>query len=656
MRLAAWAALIVGAASLLHAQDLRAGNTLLADSFDRFTSATADLGKLPGTERPWVKRIPALDGKPAEGLITAARGAVTIGYSSGSNPCDTGLAVDGFTVADGVVSLTVGPSQMAGRGHTAIVSYRAADVQAAAGGMADGAYHVEVAPDWSGSRDVILRYGKERLAVADITAARGLQDPHRVRVAFSGDHHQVWLDDKLVMDFWEAASDRTAAGHVGFGGYYSIGTFDDFSVAEVVGGPTSAADTKGQLRPLLFQGRPFFVLGTYDAPRDGDLAEWLEAGCNTTLFHVADPKTTPAQRREQIEKDIAWARPHNTALIYFPAIDFYARTNGKPTVPTPDQTAPMVAQLQEMLAITGRDRQTFGYCTFDEPENVLHPAYADWEKRKDVGLGEWIGSGFKWLYDTLKAGDPDAYVMPIIAWWTTYEATAPIYDVNLPDEYPQRGAPLSGDLFNAVYDAAKAADAARAKGRTGFVYMPPCFDVIEAPWRAATVAEFRYLCFGPLTQGAQGLLTWRLGRATLPYRRAVIYPVYRQIKPLIPWLLGERCDERVTSDADAPTVDYLKKLPVRVRTVAGETIEKVEVAGVSDCSHCLRRRPDNTYLLLAVNNRREPLTVTFTLQGLGDLPETALETLQYARTPLSGGQIRETFEPFGVRAWVIEPK
>jgi hypothetical protein len=192
--------------------------------------------------------------------------------------------------------------------------------------------------------------------------------------------------------------------------------------------------------------------------------------------------------------------------------------------------------------------------------------------------------------------------------------------------------------------------------------MPPCFDVIEPPYRAATLTEFRYLCFGPLTQGAQGLLPWRLARASLPYRRAVIYPVYRQIKPLIPWLLGERCDlssegtPRVTSDADAPSVDYLKKLPVRVRTVAGETIEKAEVAGVADCSHCLRRRPDNTYLLLAVNNRREPLTVTFTLKGLGELPATALETLQYARTPLSGGQIKDTLEPFGVRAWIIEPK
>jgi len=656
MKLAARALLLLGVASLLHAQDLRPGQPLLADNFDRFTAATPDLGKLPGTDHPWVKRVPTLDGKLADGHITAAQGAVAIGYSSGANLCDTGLAVDGFTLADGAISLTVGPSHMAGRGHTGIISYRAASVQAAAGGQMDGAYHVEVAPDWSGSRDVVLRYGKERLAVADIADKRELQEPHRLQVAFLGDHHQVRLDDQLVIDFWESTGGRTGAGCVGFGGYYSIGTFDDFVVAEVVAGPATAVDTKGQLRPLTFQGRPFFVLGTYEAPGEADLAEWLEAGCNTATFYCADAKATPAQRREQIEQAIAWARPHNTALIYFPTIDFYARVGDKPTVPTPEQTVPKIAALKEMLALTGQDPQTLGYCTFDEPENVLYPSYKDWENRKDVGLGEWIGAGFKWLYDTLKAGDPDAYVMPIIAWWTTYEATASIYDVNVPNEYPQQGAPLSGDLYNAVYDAAKAADAAKAKGRTGFVYMPPCFDIIEAPWRAATLAEFRYLCFGPLTQGAQGLLPWRLGRATQPYRHAVIYPVFRQIKPLLPWLLGERCDGRVTSDADAPTVDYLKKLPVRVRTVAGETIEKVETPGVADCSHCLRRRPDNTYLLLAVSNRREPLTVSFTLQGLGELPETALETLQYARTPLADGQLKDTIEPFGVRAWIIEPK
>lgn len=638
------------------AQDLEPGRVLLADNFDRFTTATPDLGLLPGTQYRWVKRLPTLDGKLAENHITGSQGGVNIGYSSGANICDPGLAVDGFKLADGVVSLTIGPSHMANRGHTGLVSYRAGDLPSAGGSSTPGAYHVEVAPDWAGTRDVILRYGAERLAVADVADSRKLDEPHKLQVAFLGDHHQVRLDGKLVIDFWEGASGLTGPGYVGFGGYYSIGTFDDFAVAEVKAGPATAVDTKGQLRPLQFQGRPFFVLGTYEAPEPEDEAEWLEAGCNTATFYTGDPKGTPAQRKAYLEQAITWARKHNTAVIYFPTVDFFGRAGDKPTVPTPAERGPMVAQLKEMLAVTGADRQTLGYCTFDEPENSLYEAYKDWDQRKDAGLGEWIGTGFRWLYEALKAGDPDAYVMPIIAWWTTYEQTAPIYDVNVPNEYPQRGAPLSADLFQAVYDAAKAGDAAKLKGRTGFVYMPSCFDMIEAPWRAATVAEFRYLCFGPLTQGAQGLLPWRLGRATLQYRRAVIYPVFRQVKPLVPWLLGERCDEKVASTGDAPTVDYLRKLPVRVRTVAGETLERTEVAGVNDCSHCLRRRPDNTYLLLAVNNRREPLDVTFTLKGLGELPAMALETLEYAQTPITDGQITTRLEPFGVRAWIIEPK
>ena len=80
--------------------------------------------------------------------------------------------------------------------------------------------------------------------------------------------------------------------------------------------------------------------------------------------------------------------------------------------------------------------QTLGYWAFGEPENALYRAYAAWDQKKDQGLAEWIAEGMKWTYETLKSGDPDAYVMPTIAWWTTYEVLAPLYDVNAPNEYP----------------------------------------------------------------------------------------------------------------------------------------------------------------------------------------------------------------------------
>lgn len=644
------------ALSIATAQNLRPGRVVLKDNFNRLTASAPDFGTVPGTAYNWVKRVPVVNGKPLETLITASNGAVDIRYSSGNNPHDTGLAVDGFKVADAVISLVVGPTTMAGRAHGASLSYRAATVQAAAGAVQPNAYHVELAEDWSGSRDVLLRYGTETLAVADVAPVHSQTDSYRVRVAFVGDHHQVWLDGQRVIDYWESAMGRTTAGYVGFGGFYSAGTFDDFVVSEVRVGEEARTAADGQLRPLLFQGRPFFVLGTFDPPSKEMLPEWLAAGCNATLFHVAEAKLTAAQRRQQIEDDIAWARPHNIALIWYPIVDFYSHQDDKVLPARPADIPAKAAVLKEMLAVTAKNRQTFGYWTFDEPENHLYPAYKDWEQKKDQGLSEWMSTSFQWVYDTLKAADPTAYVMPTLGWWTTYEPAAAMYDVNVPNEYPQRGAPLTDDLYNAVYDAAKAADAVRAKGRTGFVYMPPCYDIIAESYRGATVREFRYLCFGPLTQGAQGLLPWRLNRATPAYQRTVIYPVYREINPLIPWLLGEVMEGKVSSDADQPTVDYLKQLPVRVKTLPGETIEKEEVAGVPDCSYILRRRPDNTYLLIAVSNRREPQTVTFTLKDLGELPATAQETIEYAQTPIVNGQIKEAFEPFGVRAWVIAPK
>jgi len=636
-------------------QGIESGEVLLADDFDRFQASTADLGALPGGVHRWVKRVPSVDGRVLDELITGNGGSLRLAYSSGNPPHDTGVAVEGFSLADGVISLVVGPSRLADRGHRAIVSYRAVDAQAAAGGMAPGAYHVELSADWTGSRDVILRYGSERLAVADLGPRRDPVGSERLRVSFCGDHHQVHVNDALVIDVWEPQAGRSAAGALGFGGFYSVGSFDDFRVEAARPAAASAAGRGDPWQPLWFQGRPFFVLGTFDLPRPEDMAEWLDAGGNAAIVDCAR-EADPAARAARIRAWIARAEEHSVALIYYPLIDLYGADQGGPTVPTAAAAAPLAAVMREVLQITAADPRTLGYWTFDEPENHLYKAYKEWDQRRDVGLAEWMAGGYQWLYDLIKEVHPAAYVMPTLGWWTTYEPAAAMYDVNVPNAYPQQGAPLSADLFQAVFDAAKAAEAVRSCGRTGFVYMPPCFDVIQEPYRAATLAEMRYLCFGPLTQGAQGLLPWRLNRATPAYRRAVVYPVMRQVKALVPWLLGQACPGRVRSSADAPTAEYLQKLPLRVRTVIGEAeAEKVAVDGLNDCSHCLRRRPDNSYLLLAVSNRREPLSVTFTLDGLGTLPETALEALEHARTPIVEGRIETVFEPFGVRAWIIEP-
>lgn len=624
-------------------QEITTGQLLLADDFSTFT------------QEKWGLRLPVKDGQTVP-VIVARDQALHIAYSSGNNPHDTGVYAAGFTVADAVVSLTVGPSTMPGRAHTAMLSYRAADPQAAAGGMMPGAYHVELAGDWTGTRDVVLRYGAELVAAADLAPQRDPRGTMKLQVAFAGDLHRISVDGKQVIEYWESVPDRTAAGHVGFGGYYSAGSFDDFTVhaAQL---QTGAAARKAPEAPLLFQGRPFFVNGTYDMPGEADTQEWLDAGGNTVIVAcLTEP--TPEDRRQRLLELTAWAERYHVAMVYYPAFFPFSKQGDKVIPTLPAEIPEKVKLYQEMLSITASHPWTLGYWTFDEPENHVYKAYSDFEQKKDQGLAEWIAAGMKWSYDTLKAADPEAYIMPTIAWWTTYEGLAPLYDVNVPNEYtwPEKGRPFTGPMYHMLYDARLAMDAVRATGRSGVVYMPGIFDNLEGG-RAATRQELRYGYFAPLTQGAVGLLPWRLGRCSPPFRRAVIYPVMREVKALQPWLMGEVVVGKVTSDHDRGTAEYLRKLPLRIKTVAGEeTDETRQVDTVPDCSYILRRRPTGGLLLLAVSNRAEPTELTFTLKDLPNLPETAREALDWAAVPIREGQIRDAFAPFGVKTYLIEPK
>ncbi len=631
----------------LPAQQIETGEEIASDDFERFTETTIQIGEA------WAKVVTSPEGEQMDNLARGMKGALWIGYSSG-NVNAPGVYLRDTQVADGVIELTVGPSTMGDRPHTSSISYRAPSGEAAANGNADGAYRVWLSRDWSGSRDVVLRYGGERLAAADIADSFDPQATFRVRVAFAGAHHVVSVDGETAIDFWDWHHGRESAGYVGFGGYYSQGSFDDFALHEA----TSDADgpvfdtSRGRIPPLVYQDRPFIPLGTYGIPGEEDTDEWLEAGGDCTIVPTFNTGLPREERLAQVRELAGWGAEHDVAMVYFPRVEMFSDAQQGKTITDPEEIPEKVELLNEFLSVTADHPNTLGYWTFDEPENQTFKAYGQWEERKDQGLAEWLAEGMRWTYETLKQGDPDAYVMPTIAWWTTYEGLAPLYDVNVPNTY------AGGDKrYTVVYDCALAADAIRKTDAHSFVFMPPCYDILEG-WQILSRPELRYSYIAPFTQGAMGILAWRLGRASMEYRRAVIYPVMREVDRLMPWLYGEWHDDRVTSDRDTATAEYLKELPTRVRLVPGEEddeMTEVEEDVVPDVSHCLRRAADNTWLLIAVSNRREPLTVTFTLD-IDGLPETALDMIRWQETPIESAKIVGEMEPFAVRAWRIVPE
>ena len=651
--------MVLATAAFLPAASIVPGDILIRDSFDRFGGeAQTDLGAPEGKAGNWHRRVPVdKQGKRYENCVVGWGKGVRIGYRSGTNPHDTGIWLEEFRLADGCVGITVGRSLIKGRCATPVITYRA--MSGETGLLSKDAYHVEIGRDWSGETDVRLLYGKEVLTVADIAPARDERKAVHLEVRFAGDLHQVFVDGKQVIEVWELTRGRKAAGRIGFGGFYSSAVYDDFVVRDAklsVYAASSFPQKGNRFEPMIFQGRPFFPLGNFDRPRAEDTAEWLLAGGNCYVAHLPGIETSAAERAAALHAHNEWAVAHDAAMLVYPKQnDLWAKNGDTGYRPfTAEERIPRQAYLAEVAKAASRESNTLGYWLLDEPENALYKAYKQWETKRDDGLCEWMVEGMKWTYDTIKENDPESYVMPTIAWYTCYEKLAPLYDVNIPNTYVGKPGekPSEAPHYNVLYDAAKAADASLAAGKPCFVFMPGTFDVISWGGRPLTKHEMRYSMFAPITQGAMGILSWRLGRCTLPYRRAVVYPVMTEVKQFIPWFLGTWEDENVSSDHDQSTAEYLREFPVRIRLVKDEELAPMEeVPGAPDCSYCLRRRADGSRILLAVNNRREAQRITFTFSGIPKLPKEVKEMLEYRAVRLDENRLSDDFAPFAVHVY-----
>ncbi|NLZ59807.1 MAG: hypothetical protein GX901_04010, partial [Lentisphaerae bacterium] len=258
-----------------------------------------------------------------------------------------------------------------------------------------------------------------------------------------------------------------------------------------------------------------------------------------------------------------------------------------------------------------------------------------------------------------------AQLMPIIAWWTTYKQTADMYDVLIANTYPKKldYSEFSANLYTISYDAAMQVAAVRANGGgRSAIFMPPMYDNLPRyiPYTHYTLNEQLYVMFAPIVQGVMGVHGWRLQRCSAAFRKFVIYPAMKEVSRLSEFFLGEWHNELVSSDHDDATVEYLQKFKERERLVEGleDAENKKALALVPDVSHCLRRHADGRYLLLIVNNRREPLPEVRFKLWLEKLPRKMTCNINHSRTVWfsKDGEFKTALKPFEVQAYVFNAR
>jgi hypothetical protein len=449
----------------------------------------------------------------------------------------------------------------------------------------------------------------------------------------------------------------------------------------------SAAKAKlTPLPPVMFKGKPFFPLGAFDPAShkqiDSDFFQsganmmvvgnicfnpespWYNKGGQPALFvnlkrYGNNPRFKDFAFIVGLRKDILMDLGNRKRYV----------GNRENKILRGDVLEKHKRVLAETVKRLSKYPDIIGYNVF-APENIYYHAYirknkGAWEKTKDAGLARAMIKDMGWFVPVIRKEHPNALLMPVIAWYTTYKELGFLYDVNMPNSFPSRkaGEPeFAADLHKVNYDAACAVSAARrlGGGRT-VVYMPRFADINKShdyTFMPYSLKEQRYVCFAPLTRGAMGIFGWTLRRTTRKQRNNVVYPVMREVRSLADFFLGSWHDELVTSSHDTASVNYLKryvKPGSTVKDAKGKDDNNLVETGdlVPDVSYCLRKHSDGRYLLLAVNNRRENLDrVDFRIE-LTNLPCEISDVLNKHSVKIDGKNFHDNFGPFEVRAYVF---
>lgn len=428
------------------------------------------------------------------------------------------------------------------------------------------------------------------------------------------------------------------------------------------------------LPPVTLNGKPFFPVGCYDMTYQGAdkgvLVDpgFLAAGGNIVLIGSLGLPGHPFYKdfRQPIlfkllDQVKNTQECSNLALIIgldWPLVyDEYLVNGRKRYAPLSEKAInDRCSFLAKDLQKLGTYRNVLGYY-LDEPENALDYYYENnfkelKETKKDYGLAEKMVEWTRWINTLIRDEHSNAKLIPGLAWWTTYDYCAEMYDIQAPAHYPSD----ASNLAEVCYDATIAVNAARrAGGGRTVIYTPAMFNQMDKGWPYAVMTreQERYVCFAPITRGAMGIFGWRLKRCSEKYCNEIVYPVMHEISELSHYFLGEWHDELVQSDHDTSSVPYLQAFKERIRLVAGEEDAKtVKVReAVPDICHCLRKDPaSGKYLLLIVSNLRTPATVKFSVDGI-KLPAVLVNYFDKTHVKTDGKTFQLEMTPFDTRAF-----
>jgi hypothetical protein len=426
-----------------------------------------------------------------------------------------------------------------------------------------------------------------------------------------------------------------------------------------------AAAEQEEFKPLEFRGKPFFMIGNWDARMEKNVRAvhpFLKAaGMNSVMLSINfnDEK----QYAEDLSV-IRWFRDNQSdvAVIIDLQLPFVLKEIGsKKWVPVPAEELPA---RREKFARTLQELRSYGNVlgySIDELENRLHGTLGEWRKtvnpdqeEMDTALARYMEVAVQWVTAEIKTAHPEALFMPVQAWWTTYDKSDKLYDVLIANEYPVTGDQKQKQTYYTVaYDAQQAAAATRKYHKRCFAYCPPGFNVLATgAWKDAreyTREEIRYLWFTPISFGAMGIMGWRQRRATPEFSENVLFPVMNEIKALTPWLLGEHLDRAVGCSRDSDITEY--KVRKRSRMTDNEDNE-FNIRPVKTITWIARRNPtDGSVLLLVCNNSYQPEQFFFTFSKPVNATY-ALELFSNQAIDL-GGRFKVELKPYDVKAFIL---